>query len=64
MDKRQFSERDICTKFIAPALEQAGWDIAKGPGSQGRKAFPEGVFITSTRLWFGGNEPTRNTPQQ
>ncbi|MDK9715971.1 MAG: hypothetical protein OEL86_17995 [Sulfuritalea sp.] len=20
------SERDICTKFILPALEQAGWD--------------------------------------
>jgi hypothetical protein len=26
MDKRTLSERDICTKFIAPALRQAGWD--------------------------------------
>jgi len=26
MDKRAFSERDICTKFITPALRQAGWD--------------------------------------
>src|SRR5215217_6111909 len=26
MDKRIFSERDICTKFITPALRQAGWD--------------------------------------
>jgi len=26
MDKRSFSERDICTKFITPALCQAGWD--------------------------------------
>lgn len=26
MDKRTFSERDICTKFITPALRQAGWD--------------------------------------
>lgn len=26
MDKRSFSERDICTKFITPALRQAGWD--------------------------------------
>ena len=25
-DKRNLSERDICTKFITPALEQAGWD--------------------------------------
>ncbi len=26
MDKRDLSERDICTKFIAPAIERAGWD--------------------------------------
>jgi len=26
MDKRILSERDICTKFITPALRQAGWD--------------------------------------
>src|ERR1035437_5922176 len=26
MDKRVLSERDICTKFITPALRQAGWD--------------------------------------
>jgi len=26
MDKKSLSERDICTKFITPALEQAGWD--------------------------------------
>ena len=26
LDKTQLSERDICTKFILPALEQAGWD--------------------------------------
>src|ERR1700757_759581 len=26
MDRRLFSERDICTKFITPALRQAGWD--------------------------------------
>ncbi len=29
MDKKQLSERDICTKFITPALEQAGWDIQR-----------------------------------
>jgi len=27
MDKKQLSERDICTKFITPALQRAGWDI-------------------------------------
>ena len=26
MNKRDLSERDICTKFIAPALRGAGWD--------------------------------------
>lgn len=26
MNKKSFSERDICTKFITPALEKAGWD--------------------------------------
>lgn len=26
MDKRNLSERDICTKFITPAIEKAGWD--------------------------------------
>lgn len=26
MNKRTLSERDICTKFITPALENAGWD--------------------------------------
>nr|WP_206155948.1 type I restriction endonuclease [Chitinophaga fulva] len=26
MNKRSLSERDICTKYITPALEKAGWD--------------------------------------
>src|SRR5271166_3901013 len=26
MDKSVLSERDICTKFITPALRKAGWD--------------------------------------
>lgn len=28
MDKRQLSERDICTQFITPAITRAGWDLA------------------------------------
>ena len=27
MNKQELSERDICTKFITPALVEAGWDI-------------------------------------
>ena len=26
MNKKQLSERDICTKFVIPAVKQAGWD--------------------------------------
>lgn len=26
MNKKDLSERDICTKYIAPAIEKAGWD--------------------------------------
>ena len=26
MNKKSLSERDICTKFITPALRKAGWD--------------------------------------
>ncbi len=26
MDKRLLNERDICTKFITPAVRRAGWD--------------------------------------
>ena len=27
MNKKSLSERDICTKFITPALAQCGWDV-------------------------------------
>ncbi len=27
MNKKKLTERDICTKFITPALESSGWDI-------------------------------------
>jgi type I restriction enzyme R subunit len=27
MNKKDLSERDICTKFITPALRRAGWDV-------------------------------------
>ena len=26
MNKKDLSERDICTKFITPAIIKAGWD--------------------------------------
>ena len=26
MNKKSLSERDICTKYITPAIKKAGWD--------------------------------------
>ncbi len=27
MDRKMLSERDICTKYITPVIERAGWNI-------------------------------------
>ncbi|MBQ4122596.1 DEAD/DEAH box helicase family protein [bacterium] len=29
MNKKDLSERDICTKYITPAIQKAGWDLEK-----------------------------------
>ena len=52
MSKKALSERDICTKFITPALEQAGWDIA----TQIREEFPltKGRIIVRGKLHARG----------
>src|SRR5262245_63976020 len=34
VDKKHLSERDICTKFITPALQRVGWDVASARGGQ------------------------------
>src|ERR1700719_1347376 len=48
MDKRGLSERDICTKFITPALRGAGWDVM----SQIREevSFTKGRIIVRGKL--------------
>jgi type I restriction enzyme R subunit len=51
MNKKQLSERDICSKFITPALEQAGWDL----NSQIREEFP----LTKGRIIVRGKLHTR-----
>ena len=51
MDKKQLSERDICTKFITPALERAGWDIL----TQVREEFS----LTNGRIIVRGQLHTR-----
>jgi type I restriction enzyme R subunit len=49
--KHDLSERDICTKFITPALERAGWDVA----TQIREEFP----LTKGRIIVRGRLHTR-----
>jgi type I restriction enzyme R subunit len=48
MDKHALSERDICTKFITPALRRAGWDVM----SQIREevSFTKGRIIVRGKL--------------
>lgn len=50
MDKKSLSERDICTKFITPALEQAGWQ---------QHQFREEVNLTAGRVRVRGNLAVR-----
>lgn len=51
MDKRSLSERDICTKYITPALERVGWNIL----TQIREEFP----LTKGRIIIRGKLHTR-----
>ena len=51
MNKKDLSERDICTKFITPAVQQAGWDAM----SQIR----EEVCFTKGRIIVRGKLVTR-----
>ncbi|EDP95168.1 DEAD/DEAH box helicase family protein [Kordia algicida OT-1] len=51
MNKKQLSERDICTKFINPALQKSGWNM--------RTQVREEVFFTDGRIIVQGNLHTR-----
>jgi len=46
MDKKQLSEQDICTKFITPAIESAGWDKMR--------QLREQVSFTAGKIIVGG----------
>jgi len=51
MNKQELSERDICTKYILPAVERAGWDLA----AQVREEFE----ISRGRIIVRGNMAVR-----
>jgi type I restriction enzyme, R subunit len=50
-NKKDLSERDICTKFIAPNLAKAGWDM--------HKQVREEVYFTDGRIYVKGNLSVR-----
>lgn len=56
MSKKLFSERDICTKFITPSLENAGWNKMK--------QFREEVSFTDGRIIVRGKLSTRGTKKR
>jgi type I restriction enzyme, R subunit len=56
MNERDLSERDICTKFITPALDRAGWDVL----TQVR----EEVSFTKGRIIVRGKLVARGQPKR
>ena len=53
MDKKSLSERDICTKFITPSLEKAGWDT--------QLQILEEVSFTDGKIYVRGKITARGT---
>jgi type I restriction enzyme R subunit len=53
MNKKTLSERDICTKFITPALEKAGWDT--------QLQVLEEVSFTDGKIYVRGKITARGT---
>jgi type I restriction enzyme R subunit len=51
LSKKHLSERDICTKYITPAIKSAGWDI--------KKQVREEVSFTDGRIIVRGQQHTR-----
>jgi len=51
MNKKDLSERDICTKFINPAIEKASWNM--------RTQVREEVSFTDGRIIVQGKMYTR-----
>ncbi len=51
MDKKSLSERDICSKYITPAIIQAGWD--------GHKQVLEEVSFTDGKIYVRGKLTAR-----
>ena len=56
MNKKSLSERDICTKFVTPAIEHAGWDV--------QSQIREEVAFTAGRIKVRGRLVARGKPKR
>ena len=56
LEKKKLSERDICTKFITPALTNSGWDH--------HHQIREEVNVTNGRVLVKGNSVSRAKPRR
>lgn len=54
MDKKDLSERDICTKFITPAIVNAGWD--RNLQIREEVSFTDGKVIVRGKLVSRGKQ--------
>ncbi|MEH6386406.1 MAG: DEAD/DEAH box helicase family protein [Pseudomonas profundi] len=52
MDKKSLSERDICSKYIAPAVQRAGWDMHRQVREE--VSFTKGRIIVRGKLHSRG----------
>lgn len=56
LDKKSLSEQDICTKYITPALEKAGWDK--------NTQFLQEVSFTDGKIYVRGKLHSRGTAKR
>lgn len=54
IDKKTFSERDICTKFITPAIEKSGWNTKTQLLEE--VSFTDGKIYVRGKLTARGNQ--------
>ncbi len=54
MNKKDLSERDICTKYITPALVQSGWDLQKQIREE--VSFTDGRIIVRKKMVTRGEK--------
>lgn len=52
MNKKNLTERDICSKFINPAIEKAGWDMKRQVREE--VSFTDGRIIVQGKMYLRG----------